>query len=124
MAYVVRAYDIGVFPYSPLAGGFLTGKYRQAGPLPESARAQRIQERFFSDQNFRLLDTMDEIGWRRGQGSAQVALAWLLGNPLVTAPIVGANSVTHLRASLAGLAFRLEDQELQMLNECSAWQAA
>jgi aryl-alcohol dehydrogenase-like predicted oxidoreductase len=123
MADVVKAYGIGVFPYSPQAGGFLTGKYRQDAQMPESARARRIQERYFSERNFVLLAKMDEIGRRRGQGPTQVALAWLLANPLVTAPIVGANSVAHLRASLAAVGLCLDDQELQTLDQLSDWQA-
>lgn len=123
MADVVGAYGIGVFPYSPLAGGFLTGKYRKGAQMPESARARRIQERHFSDRNFELLAKMDEIGRGRGHGAAQVALAWLLGSPLVTAPIVGANSVAQLQSSLATIGFRLDDQERQTLDELSDWRA-
>ncbi len=121
MATVVRAYGLGVFPYSPLAGGFLTGKYHQGAPPPVSARAGSIQERYFSERNFKLLARMESIGLRRGQGAAQVALAWLLANPLVTAPIVGANSVAHLQASLAAVGFRLDDDELAALDELGEW---
>ena len=123
MAAVVRAYGLGLFPYSPLAGGFLTGKYRQGAPSPDSARAGRIQERYFCERNFKLLARMETIGLKWGQGAAQVALAWLLANPLVTAPIVGANSVAQLRASLAAVGFRLENDELAELDELGDWQA-
>lgn len=124
MASVVKSYGIGVFPYSPLAGGFLTGKYRRDAQLPESERARRIKERYFSDRNFGLLAKMEEIGRRRGQGAAQVALGWLLTNPVVTAPIVGANSVAQLQASLSAVGFRLDDRELKALDELSDWQTA
>ncbi len=123
MAAVVRAYGLGLFPYSPLAGGFLTGKYRQGAPSPDSARAGRIQERYFCERNFKLLARMETIGLKWGQGAAQVALAWLLANPLVTAPIVGANSVAQLRASLAAVGFRLENDELAELDKLGDWQA-
>jgi aryl-alcohol dehydrogenase-like predicted oxidoreductase len=124
MATVVSAHGIGVFPYSPLAGGFLTGKYHQGTQPVASARAGRIQERYFHDRYFELLAKMEEIGHRRGQGATQVALAWLLGNPLVTAPIVGANSVAQLRSSLASVGLRLDERELQTLDEFSDWRAA
>jgi aryl-alcohol dehydrogenase-like predicted oxidoreductase len=124
LAEVVGQYGLGVINYSPLAGGFLTGKYRRGAPLPDSARAVRIQERYFSERNFDLLDRMEEIGRDHGQGIPQVALAWLLANPLVTAPIIGANNVEQLEASLAATAFRLSDDEKKTLDEQSAWKAA
>jgi aryl-alcohol dehydrogenase-like predicted oxidoreductase len=64
---------------------------------------------------------MAEIGQTHGQGIAQVALAWLLSNPLVTAPIIGANSVEQLQDSLAAIGFRLSEAEVEVLNELSDW---
>jgi aryl-alcohol dehydrogenase-like predicted oxidoreductase len=124
LAMVVSTYGLGVINYSPLAGGFLTGKYRRGQPLPDSARASRVQQRYFNDQNFDVLDRMEEIGRQHGQGIPQVALAWLLANPLVTTPIVGANNVEQLRASLQATAFRLSEDEKQSLDELSDWKAA
>jgi aryl-alcohol dehydrogenase-like predicted oxidoreductase len=124
MADLVEKHGIGVIPYSPLAGGFLTGKYRRGEALPESARAERIHQRHFGERNFALLDKMEEIGRDHGQGIPQVALAWLLSNPLVTAPIVGANREEHLRASLAAIGYRLSDEEKKALDDLSDWQEA
>jgi aryl-alcohol dehydrogenase-like predicted oxidoreductase len=126
MADLVTKYAIGVIPYSPLAGGYLTGKYRPDQPLPDSARAGRIRERYLGDTDSSgryaaLLDGMAEIGQTHGQGIAQVALAWLLSNPLVTAPIIGANSVEQLQDSLAAIGFRLSEAEVEVLNELSDW---
>jgi aryl-alcohol dehydrogenase-like predicted oxidoreductase len=121
MAHVVRAYGVGVIPYSPLEAGFLTGKYRRDKALPDSARAQRIQHRYFGERNFRLLDKMEEIGEQHGKGILQVALAWLLTNPLVTAPILGANSVVQVKANLAAIGFRLSAEEMQALDVLSDW---
>lgn len=127
MADLVAKYAIGVIPYSPLAGGYLTGKYRTDGPLPDSARAGRIRERYLGDSDSgsryaALLDGMEEICRSHGQGIAQVALAWLLSNALITAPIVGANSVEQLQGSLAAVGFRLSREELELLDKLSAWQ--
>jgi aryl-alcohol dehydrogenase-like predicted oxidoreductase len=122
MAHIVETHGIGVIPYSPLAGGFLTGKYRPNSPLPESARASSIRDKRFSDRNFALLAEMDEIGRNLGHGVPQVALAWLLANPLVTAPIVGANSVDQLRGSIAALQVRL-GEAAETLNRLSDWQS-
>jgi aryl-alcohol dehydrogenase-like predicted oxidoreductase len=121
LAEVVETYGLGVISYSPLAGGFLTGKYRPGAPLPESARAESVRERYFNQRNFALLDRMEAIGRGHGQGIQQVALAWLMGHPLVTAPIVGANSVAQLEASLAAVGLNLSPEERADLNELSDW---
>ena len=122
-AELVGRYGIGVIPYSPLGGGFLTGKYRRGQSLPDSARAERIRDRHFGERNFALLEGMEEIGAAHGHGILQVALAWLLSNPLVTAPIVGANTVEHLQASLAAVGFRLTAAEMKVLDDLSDWGA-
>ncbi len=121
MADLVRQYGIGVINYSPLAAGFLTGKYHRGEALPASARAAGVQRRHFNERNFDLLDRMAEMGRAHGKGILQVALAWLLGNPLVTAPIVGANNVEQLQASLDAVGFRLSEEEMEALNELSDW---
>jgi aryl-alcohol dehydrogenase-like predicted oxidoreductase len=121
LAEVADAYGLGVFPYSPLAGGFLSGKYQRDTALPESPRAGRIQERHFSERNFQLLKEMAAIGRRYGSGPAQVALAWLLAKPQVTAPIVGANSLQQLQATLSVTGFRLDREELASLDKLSDW---
>jgi aryl-alcohol dehydrogenase-like predicted oxidoreductase len=124
MADVVGKYSIGVIPYSPLGGGFLTGKYRKGKSLPDSARAERVRDRYLGERNSALLKGMEEIGAAHGQGVLQVALAWLLTSPLVTAPIVGANTVEQLQASLGAVGFRLTPAEMEVLDDLSAWSAA
>jgi aryl-alcohol dehydrogenase-like predicted oxidoreductase len=124
MADLVKAYGIGVINYSPLAGGFLTGKYRRGDTLPPSARADGIRKRYFNGRNFALLEEMEKIGRAHEKSISQVALAWLLTDPLVTAPIVGANSVEQLQESLGAIGFRLSDDEMEALNELSDWNKA
>jgi aryl-alcohol dehydrogenase-like predicted oxidoreductase len=122
LAEVCRAYGIGVIPYSPLAGGFLTGKYRKGANLPESDRAGGAQ-RYFNDRNWALLDKMEQIGKDRGGCSiSQIALAWLLSDPVITSPIIGPRSLDQLTDNLGAAGLRLSQEEKKILDEASAWQ--
>lgn len=110
---------VGVIPYSPLAAGFLTGKYRREG-APASARAESIQRRYYNDRGFAILDALDQVAAARGLTVAQVALAWLLTQPVITAPIIGANSTAQLDESLGAAGVRLSPEERDKLNTVSA----
>ncbi len=111
---------IGIIPYSPLAGGFLTGKYRRDGPLPVSARAEGIQSRYYRDAvAWDALETLQDVARARGASPTQIALAWLLEQPAVIAPIIGANTVEQLRESLGAAQVRLALDELQRLDVAS-----
>ncbi len=112
---------VGVIPYSPLAGGFLTGKYRREN-VPASARAEGIQRRYFNDRGFAIVDKLTEVSQARGLTVAQTALAWLLTQPVITAPIIGANSVAQLDESLGAAGVRLSAEEMAALNQVSAWE--
>jgi len=113
---------LGVIPYSPLAGGFLTGKYRKEAPVPKSARAQGIVDRYLSDKNFTLLERLETLGKKRGKTILQMALGWLLTNPVVTSPIIGANTVEQLREIRGAVGLRLSQEEKATLNEPSTWE--
>jgi aryl-alcohol dehydrogenase-like predicted oxidoreductase len=117
LAGICEREGVGVLPYSPLAGGFLTGKYRKDRPLPASVRLEGIRRRYFDDPRaWRTLEVADKLAEERGCTVAQVALAWLLGRPAVTAPIVGANSVAQLRESLGASGLRLTREEMERLD--------
>ncbi|MBS3933869.1 MAG: aldo/keto reductase [Truepera sp.] len=124
LAKVCATYQLGVLPYSPLAGGFLTGKYRRDQPLPDSVRAQGIAGQRFSDKNWQILDALSEVAARHGVPVAQVALAWQLHQPFMTAPIIGANSVAQLQELLPAATLSLEAGELEALNNVSSWEAS
>jgi aryl-alcohol dehydrogenase-like predicted oxidoreductase len=117
-----RDQQLGVIPYSPLEGGFLTGKYRRGRPMPESARAAGVQRRFMNERGFAVIDALDDAAQNLGATMAQVALAWLLARPGVTAPIIGANSPEQLRELLGALALRLPPDVVEHLEVASAWQ--
>ena len=122
LAEVVERYGLGVLPYSPLAAGFLTGKYRREAPPPDSERAERVHDLYYGQQAFALIDHLAELARTRRCSVAQLALAWLMAQPLVTAPIIGANSLAQVQESLAAVDVRLRPEEIRTLNELSTWQ--
>lgn len=120
LADVCRTYRLGVIPYSPLAAGFLTGKYRR-DQSPNSVRARSAQ-RYFNDRNWDLLDVMASIGERHaGRSHSQVALAWLRANPLITSSIIGPRTLEQLADNLGGIAFSLDAEEVEALDSASTW---
>lgn len=110
-----RHYGLGVIPYSPLAAGFLTGKYRR-GQAVQSERAKFIGEKYANDRGFAAVEKLAEIGRAHGKTVAQTALAWLLTNPVMTSPIIGANTPEQLRESFGAAGYRLSAAEMAALN--------
>jgi aryl-alcohol dehydrogenase-like predicted oxidoreductase len=111
-----KHHGLGVMPYSPLAAGFLTGKYRK-GAKVESTRAANVLENYANDRGFAVIDGLERIARSHGKTISQTALAWLLTNPVVTSPIVGANNTTQLKESLGAVGYRLAPDEMSRLNE-------
>lgn len=114
---------VGVIPYSPLAAGFLTGKYGRDSELPDSSRAERVKERYFSEQNFTAVDTLREIGREHDATCAQTAIAWVLANPAVSSAIIGANSVEQLEETVKGAEVQLSTEEKEKLDQTTTWQS-
>ena len=113
--------EIGVIPYSPLAGGFLTGKYRRDEPLPDSDRADGIERRYMNARGFDAVDRLEEVAAAHDATIPQTAIAWVLANPAVDAAIIGANSVRQLNDTLQGAQIALSDEEKAVLDETTAW---
>ena len=114
-----REEGIGVIPWSPLARGFLAGNRRRDDP-GGTARAQSddiAQRLYYLDADFRIVDRVVALAEARGVEPAQIALAWLLHQPLVTAPIVGASKMEQLDQALAALDLTLSDDERQTIEE-------
>jgi len=119
LADVCRTYGIGVIPYSPLGGGFLTGKYSQEEREVDSQRAKGVQ-RYFSKRNWQLLEIMEQIGSANdGKSISQVALAWLLNSPLISSPIIGPRTMEQLQDNLGAAGFQLSSEEIILLDEAS-----
>jgi aryl-alcohol dehydrogenase-like predicted oxidoreductase len=112
---------LGVMPYSPLAGGFLTGKYRQ-NQAPAGARSDGIKARYLNDRGYAVLDALDGVAKAQSATPAQVSLAWLLHQPAVTSPIIGANTVDQLRETMAATGLNLTPEQVASLNAASAWE--
>jgi len=109
-----------VIPYSPLAGGFLTGKYRKNESLPKSKRAEgRIHA--MTDKNFALIEEMEVIALRHKATISQVALAWMLADSVITSPIIGATSIEQLNENLGALKVKLAEDEIVFLSKLTEW---
>lgn len=123
---VCQDQGVGVIPYSPLAGGFLTGKYRRGQDAPQGSRgagSKQIQKYLANERNWDLLHKLEEIGTRYNKTVGHVALAWLRDEAIVTSPIIGANTVQQLQDTLGVVGFSLTDGERQEIALASAWEA-
>jgi aryl-alcohol dehydrogenase-like predicted oxidoreductase len=113
-----RAAGLGVLPWGPLGAGFLTGRYRRAGAMPEGSRmataADDLEEaptRRAIERNFQVIDAAEAIAAERGATVAQVAIAWLMGVDGVAAPIVGPRTMEHLDDLLGAAELHLTADE-------------
>ncbi|PYQ70093.1 MAG: aldo/keto reductase [Acidobacteria bacterium] len=111
---------IGVIPWSPLARGFLAGNRRRAdrGETVRAKTDEFAHEMYYDDSDFAVADRAVQIAGRRGVQPAQIALAWLLSKPGVTAPIVGASKPHHLEEAVGALGIRLDEEEMRFLEDC------
>lgn len=121
LAPVCQRYGLGLVPYSPLAAGLLTGKYRRERPLPDSVRAVENEQRKLSERNWDIIETVVATADHLGATPAQVAIAWQLAKPFVTAPIIGANRPEQLRDTLGCLDVELSPEDLARLDEVSGF---
>jgi aryl-alcohol dehydrogenase-like predicted oxidoreductase len=110
---------IGIIPWSPLARGFLAGNRTKQdhGETLRSKTDDFAHKLYYQDSDFEIVDRVTEIATKRGIPNAQVALAWLLHQPGVTAPIIGASKMKHLDDAVAALKIGLDETELQTLTE-------
>jgi aryl-alcohol dehydrogenase (NADP+) len=114
-----KAEGIGLIPWSPLARGFVAGN-RSRSDRGETLRAKTddfAQNLYYRDSDFIVVDRITEIAKKRGVNNAQVALAWMLGKPEITAPIIGASKMSHLEDALKALEFSLTNEEVKALEE-------
>jgi aryl-alcohol dehydrogenase-like predicted oxidoreductase len=109
---------LGVIPWSPLARGFLTGsRKRQGGSTARSQNDGFAKEMYYSDDDFAVVDAVADVASRRGVSPAQVACAWVLQAPGVSAPIIGATKPEHLEELIAAVDLALSDDEVAALEK-------
>jgi aryl-alcohol dehydrogenase-like predicted oxidoreductase len=110
---------VGVIPWSPLARGFLTGtRTREGERRTTRAETDGFQDTLYGrSEDFDVIDRLNEVAGARGDSPAQVALAWLLHKPGITAPIVGATKLEHLEDALAAADLSLSVDEIERLEE-------
>ena len=112
---------IGVLPWSPLSGGFLSGKYRRDNPNPEGARRTNFQFPAIDEaRGFDAVEALEAIAKQKGASVAQVALAWLLAQTGVTSIIIGANKMSQLEDNLKAADLELSDEEVAQLSQKTA----
>lgn len=113
--------NIAVIPYSPLAAGFATGKYTRENKSPDNSRASGglIQSLINNDDAYDALDVMQEIASAHDVPIAQIALAWMLHKPTITAPIIGARTVAQLEGTIGAVEVRLSEEEMRRLDKAT-----
>jgi aryl-alcohol dehydrogenase-like predicted oxidoreductase len=113
-----RREEIGVIPYYGLASGFLTGKYRSEADFGKSVRGGRMAA-YLDDRGRRILAALDEVSARKNATPAQIALAWLMARPGITAPIASATSVEQIRDLVQATKVRLDKDDVAQLDQAS-----
>jgi len=112
--------NVGIISYSPLGAGFLTGKYRQGGPIPEGTRFDIIpghQDIYFSDENFAKVEKLRAEAEARGISMIQLALAWVINRPGVTSVLIGGRTPAHIDQAFAAEALPLTAELQTALNQ-------
>jgi aryl-alcohol dehydrogenase-like predicted oxidoreductase len=118
-AALCRREGLAVLPYYALASGFLTGKYRSQADVAGTARAHS-NSKYLTPRGLRILDALDRVAATRGVTPAEIAIAWLIAQPTVTAPIASATSLAQLTKLIAATRLALSGDELAILDAASA----
>lgn len=117
---ICKTYEVGVIPYYSLASGFLTGKYRSEADLKKSVRGQGVK-RYLDKRGLEILKALDEVATTYDTTPASVALAWLIAQPAITAPIASATSVDQLKSIVNATQLEFDKETLELLNKASEY---
>ena len=118
LAPVAEKYGLSVVPYFSLASGFLTGKYKTKADTQGKNRGSRV-EKYFDDRGLRILKALADVAAETGSREASVALAWLLAQPTITAPIASATSLEQMDSLFAAVDLHLTESQVKTLTEAS-----
>jgi aryl-alcohol dehydrogenase-like predicted oxidoreductase len=120
---VVESYGLGLVPFSPLANGLLTGKYRRNAPLPAGARlttTARSAERYLTERNWQMTERLADFCEARGHGLLDLAFSWLLHRPAVASVIAGATSAEQVEANVRAAAWSLSREDMDEVDRLTA----
>lgn len=117
---LVSQFNLSVFPYWSLASGFLTGKYRTKDDLSKSQRGG-VAEKYLNEKGTAVLGALDIVANKHNTTQASIALAWLINNPLITAPIASATNENQLKAIAEAPNLILDDEDISILNNASQY---
>ena len=110
---------VAVISYFPLAGGFLSGKYRSEKDTAGKLRSRNVSK-YLNERGYKILDALDQVAKKLCATPARVALAWVLARPSITAPIVSATNFDQLADIISSIDLKLDPQSIQALNQASA----
>ncbi len=116
----VMKHKLGVIPYFSLAAGFLTGKYHSKAEAEKAARGGMVTK-FFTERGMHILKALEEVATQHNATQAQVALAWLMARPSITAPIASATKLDQLKEIIAATELKLDAEAVKKLNQASAY---
>jgi aryl-alcohol dehydrogenase-like predicted oxidoreductase len=119
LAPLCREQGIGVISYYGLASGFLTGKYRSAEDLSKSVRGSRVKA-YMTERGFRILAALDQVAARYEAAPASIALAWIMAQPGITAPIASATSVEQVKTLAVATRLKLDRKDMELLDNASS----
>ncbi|HTT81547.1 MAG TPA: aldo/keto reductase [Stellaceae bacterium] len=120
---VVQSYGLGLIPFSPLANGLLTGKYRRNTKLPEGARltaTPRLAERYLTEANWQTVERLGDFCAARGHSLLELAISWLLHRPGVASVIAGASTPEQVRANVAAAGWVLSREDMDAIDDLTA----
>ncbi len=120
LAPIADKFHLGVIPYFSLASGFLTGKYKTKEDAKGAKRESQVSK-YFDARGEKILKALDEVATPTGAKQATIALAWLLAQPTITAPIASATSITQLESLFAAVDLKLDPADLDKLTQASAY---
>jgi aryl-alcohol dehydrogenase-like predicted oxidoreductase len=119
----MRAYGLALLPYFPLAGGFLTGKYKRAQPIPQGVRlntAKHLADRYVTDANWEIVERLEKFCAQRNRTLLELAIGWLAAQPLIPSVIAGATKPEQVEQNVRAVEWTLSPDEIAEVDRLAA----